>query len=67
MCLWFASVLVRAAMFAYAPLSNDGDLDKKSMDFTCYIDIKSEGLRDILRTILRDIQIINLNEDKPTV
>ncbi len=42
-------------------------LDKMTMDLTCYIDIKSEELRDILRTILSDVQIINLNEDKPTV
>ena len=48
-------------------LSNNDALDKITMDLTCYIDIKSEELRDILRTVLRDVQIINLNEDKPTV
>ena len=47
--------------------SNNDCLDKITMDLTCYIDIKSEELRDILRTVLRDVQIINLNEDKPTV
>ena len=35
------------------------------MDPTYYIDIKSEGLRDILRLVLRDIRTVNLNEDKP--
>lgn len=48
--------------------SADGDgLDKKTLDPTYYVDIKSEGLRDILRTVLRDIRTVNLNEDKPTV
>ena len=37
------------------------------MDPTFYIDIKSEGLRDILRTVLRDVNGICLREDKPTV
>jgi len=37
------------------------------LDPTYYVDIKSEGLRDILRTVLRDIRTVNLNEDKPTV
>ena len=48
-------------------LSNNDGLDKITMDLTCYIDVVSEELRDILRTVLPDIQIINLNEDKPTV
>ena len=52
-------------MFCIRP-SNDC-LDKITMDLTCYVDIKSEELRDILKTVLRDVQIINLNEDKPTV
>lgn len=32
-----------------------------------YIDIKSEGLRDILRVVLHDIKAISLIEDKPSV
>jgi hypothetical protein len=34
---------------------------------THYIDIKSEGLRDILRVVLHDIKAISLMEDKPSV
>jgi hypothetical protein len=49
-----------------SPPDDDG-LDKKTMDPTYYIDIKSEGLRNVLRTFLRDIRAINLNEDKPAV
>jgi len=48
--------------------STDGDgLDKKTLDPTYYVNIKLEGLRDILRTVLRDIRTVNLNEDKPTI
>ncbi|KAI4166536.1 MAG: hypothetical protein LQ343_007967, partial [Gyalolechia ehrenbergii] len=42
-------------------------IDKKTTDPTNYVDIKSEGLRNILRMILRGIRTVNLNEDKPTV
>ena len=34
---------------------------------TPYIDIKSEGLRDILRMVLHDVKAISLMEDKPSV
>jgi len=47
--------------------ANENDLEKKTLDPTYYVDIKSKDLRDILRTILRDIRMINLNEDKPTI
>lgn len=32
-----------------------------------FIDIKSEGLRDILRDVLHDIKAVSLMEDKPSV
>jgi hypothetical protein len=34
---------------------------------TPYIDIKSEGLRDILRGELHGIKAVSLMEDKPSV
>lgn len=34
---------------------------------TPYIDIKLEGLRDILRVVLHDIKAISLMEDKPSI
>lgn len=37
------------------------------MDPTYYVDIKSEGLRNVLKTVLQDIRAVNLNEDKPAV
>lgn len=42
-------------------------IDKKTLEPTYYVDIKSEGLRDILRTVLGGVRAINLNEDKPAV
>ncbi len=42
-------------------------LDKTTGDLTHFIDIKSEALRDILRTVLRNVNGICLRDDKPTV
>lgn len=47
--------------------SNKDGIDKKTLNPTYFIDIKSEGLRDILRMVLGAIRTVNLNEDKPTV
>jgi hypothetical protein len=41
--------------------------DRNSEEVTPYIDIKSEGLRDILRGVLYDIKATSLMEDKPSV
>ncbi len=54
-------------MSMHTSLVNENDLDKKTLNSTYYIDIKSKELQNILRTILRDIRIINLNEDKFTI
>lgn len=42
-------------------------IDRTSLKSTAYVDIKSEGLRDILRIILKDIKWLSLGEDKPAV
>lgn len=42
-------------------------LDRNSEEVISYIDIKSEGLRDILREVLHDIKAVSLMEDKPSV
>jgi hypothetical protein len=42
-------------------------LERNSEEVTTYIDIKSEGLRDVLRVVLNDIKAISLMEDKPSV
>lgn len=39
----------------------------RNSEVTPYIDIKSEGLRDILREALHDIKSISLMEDKSSV
>ena len=65
--LSFASELVSISLPMYTSPPNENGVDKKTMDLTYYIDIKSEGLRDILRTVLQDIRTVNLNEDKPAV
>ena len=41
--------------------------DKETHDRTYYLDIKSEGLRDILRELFRNFKSANLREDKPAV
>ena len=38
-------------------------MNKTTFDPTYYVDIKSEGLRDFSRIVLRDIRAVNLNED----
>lgn len=48
-------------------IADEDDIDKKTLEPTYYVNIKSEGLRDILRTVLGGIRTINLNEDKPAV
>lgn len=62
----FASELISTSTFIKASPNDDGP-DKKTMNPTRYIDIKSEGLRDILRTVLGDIRANTLNDDKSTV
>lgn len=42
-------------------------INKKTKDSISYIDVKSEGLRDVLRKVLKDIRGICLREDKPLV
>lgn len=39
-------------------------VDKKNKETTCYIDVKSEILRDILRDVLKDVGGVSLNESK---
>ncbi|KAJ5340225.1 hypothetical protein N7541_009349 [Penicillium brevicompactum] len=42
-------------------------VERNSEEVTQYIDIKSEGLCDILREVLHDIKAISLMEDKPSI
>ena len=42
-------------------------LERNSEEVTPYIDVKSEGLRDVLREVLHEIKAISLMEDKPSV
>lgn len=42
-------------------------LDKTTKEPTHFIDIKSEPLRDTLRTVLQNVNGICLREDKPAV
>jgi len=51
---------VSTRIFVHASFAND----KKTLNLIYYLNMKSKELRDILRTILRDIRTINLNEDK---
>jgi hypothetical protein len=48
-------------------LANCESLDKKIKVITCYIDVKSEHLRDILRDVLKDIKGVSLNKSKLSV
>ncbi|KAJ5253811.1 hypothetical protein N7524_010991 [Penicillium chrysogenum] len=42
-------------------------VDLTSKEIVPFIDIKSEGLRDMLRDMLRDIKAVSLMEDKPSI
>ncbi|KAJ5283307.1 ATPase AAA-type core [Penicillium chrysogenum] len=42
-------------------------VDRTSKEVVPFIDIKSEGLRDILRDVLHDIKAVSLMEDKPSI
>ncbi|KAJ6019838.1 hypothetical protein N7522_000546 [Penicillium canescens] len=42
-------------------------VERNSEEVTHYIDIKLEGLRDILRVVLHHIKAISLMEDKPSI
>jgi hypothetical protein len=41
--------------------------DRNSEEVMPFIDIKSDGLRNILRAVLHDVKAISLMEDKPSV
>ncbi|KAI9853841.1 MAG: hypothetical protein M1813_001787 [Trichoglossum hirsutum] len=41
--------------------------DKSNTVYKYFVDIRSEGLRDILREILKEVKGVSLREDKPTV
>ena len=47
--------------------ANPYTLDRDTKETTYYIDIKSEQLRDVLRTLLEYIGVISLKEDKLSV
>ena len=51
----FASELVSTLLPIHTSPPDENGIDK-TLDPTYYVDIKSEGLRDILRTVLRDIR-----------
>ena len=46
---------------------SDSSVDKETKNQIQYVDIKSSGLRDILRKVLQDVQGICLHEEKPSV
>jgi hypothetical protein len=45
----------------------DSKADRTSEKQTHHVDIKSEGLRDVLRAVLEDVKGICLREEKPSV
>jgi hypothetical protein len=59
-----ALVSILASIPACAP---DSSLDKETKNQIQYIDIKSSGLRNVLRKVLQDVQGICLHEEKPSV
>ena len=64
--LSFAHALV-SILASIAISAPDSSLDKETKNQIQYIDIKSSGLRDILRKVLQDVQGICLHEEKPSV
>ena len=45
----------------------DSKADRTTEKQTHHVDIKSEGLRDVLRAVLEDVKGICLREEKPSV
>jgi len=64
MSLLFVNELVNILIFIYNFFVNKDNIDKKTLNLIYYINIKLKGLRDILKTVLWDICVNNLNEDK---
>lgn len=46
---------------------SDCSVDKETKKQIQYVDVKSAGLRDILRKVLQDVQGICLHKEKPSV
>jgi hypothetical protein len=46
---------------------NDASQDKENKYYTEYVDVKSEGLQDVLYEIFKDVDGVSLREDKPSV
>jgi hypothetical protein len=46
---------------------NNASQDKENKYYTEYVDIKSEGLQDILREIFKDVNGVSFGEDKLSV
>jgi hypothetical protein len=59
--IWYGSYLI----FKFTHI--DTSQDKENKYYTEYVDVKSEGLQDILREILKDVNGVSLREDKPSV
>ena len=48
-------------------VTNGKTTDKKTKRMTHLVDVKSEGLQDILRSVLQGVDRTFLKEDKPTI
>ena len=46
---------------------NDASQDKENKYYTEYVDVKSEGLQDVLHEIFKNVNGVSLEEDKPSV
>ncbi|KAL1979099.1 hypothetical protein VTN96DRAFT_7018 [Rasamsonia emersonii] len=42
-------------------------IDRKTAEIITFVDVKSAALRDILRTVLKDVRTAGLEEEKPAV
>lgn len=65
--LLFVCELVSIELLSRIFVTDDKTLDKKTENPIYFIDLKSEALRDILRTVLQNVKGICLREDKPMV
>ena len=43
------------------------ETEKTTLKLVVYIDIKSQGISDALRVVLKDVQWVSLSGDKPAV
>jgi hypothetical protein len=67
MCSLFADGQVSVIAINKLCSANKGTPDRDTKETTYYTDIKSESLREVLRTVLQRVDVISMNKAKLSV